>query len=81
LIKEPMNTVRILFCGHSHLPILFRKEKGFVTREPVPPGLPVILQRTGRYIFIAGAAADGEKSILPSAICPRGSAIPSSVPA
>ncbi|MCG2742279.1 MAG: metallophosphoesterase family protein [Syntrophaceae bacterium] len=51
---------RILFCGHSHLPILFRKENGCVTREPVPPGLPVILQRTGRYIFIAGAATDGE---------------------
>ena len=51
---------RILFCGHSHLPILFRKENRCVTREPVPPGLPVILQRTGRYIFIAGAATDGE---------------------
>jgi len=51
---------RILFCGHSHLPILFRKENGCVTREPVPPGLPVILRRTGRYIFIAGAASDGE---------------------
>jgi len=51
---------RILFCGHSHLPILFRKENGLVTREPVPTGLPVTLQRTGRYIFIAGAAADGE---------------------
>ncbi|MCX5826224.1 MAG: metallophosphoesterase family protein [Deltaproteobacteria bacterium] len=51
---------RILFCGHSHLPILFRKENGRVTREPVPPGLPVILERTGRYIFIAGAANDGE---------------------
>ena len=51
---------RILFCGHSHLPILFRKENGCVTREPVPQGLPVILQRTGRYIFIAGAATDGE---------------------
>ena len=51
---------RILFCGHSHLPILFRKEDGHVTREPVPPGLPLVLQRTGRYIFIAGAATDGE---------------------
>jgi putative phosphoesterase len=51
---------RILFCGHSHLPILFRKENGRVTRDPVPPGLPVVLQRTGRYIFIAGAATDGE---------------------
>jgi len=51
---------RILFCGHSHLPILFRKENGRVTREAIPAGLPVILQRTGRYIFIAGAATDGE---------------------
>ena len=51
---------RILFCGHSHLPILFRKENGRVTREPVLPGLPGPLRPTGRYIFIAGAAADGE---------------------
>jgi predicted phosphodiesterase len=51
---------RILFCGHSHLPILFRKENGRVTREAIPAGLPVILQQTGRYIFIAGAATDGE---------------------
>jgi putative phosphoesterase len=55
---------RILFCGHSHLPILFRKENGCVTREPVPPGLPVILKRTGRYIFIVGAATDGECALF-----------------
>lgn len=51
---------RILFCGHSHLPVLFRKENGRVAREQIPPGLPVILKPAGRYIFIAGAASDGE---------------------
>ena len=51
---------RILFCGHSHLPILFRKSDGRVTREAVPAGRPTTLERTGRYIFVVGAAADGE---------------------
>ena len=51
---------RILFCGHSHLPILFRKSGGEVTRESVPPERPMSLERTGRYIFVVGAAADGE---------------------
>lgn len=51
---------RILFCGHSHLPILFRKDNAQVTREPVPPRFPIILQKTERYIFIVGAATEGE---------------------
>jgi len=51
---------RILFCGHSHLPILFRKSDGRVTRESVPAGRPRTLERTARYIFVAGAASDGE---------------------
>lgn len=51
---------RILFCGHSHLPVLFQSENGCVTREPVHPGTPVTLRRDGRYIFIAGAASGGE---------------------
>ena len=51
---------RILFCGHSHLPIRFRKADGRVTRESVPAGRPTALERTGRYIFVVGAAADGE---------------------
>ena len=51
---------RILFCGHSHLPILFRKSDGRVTREAVPAGRPMTLERMGRYIFVVGAAADGE---------------------
>jgi putative phosphoesterase len=51
---------RILFCGHSHLPILFRKSDGRVTREAVPAERPMTLERTTRYIFVTGAAADGE---------------------
>jgi predicted phosphodiesterase len=51
---------RILFCGHSHLPILFRNSDGHVTREAVPAEQPMTLERRGRYIFVVGAAADGE---------------------
>ncbi len=51
---------RILFCGHSHIPILFRKWEGLVTREAVPAGLPTALERAGRYIVVVGAAAEGE---------------------
>ncbi len=51
---------RILFCGHSHLPIRFRMADGRVTRESVPAGRPTALEWTGRYIFVVGAAADGE---------------------
>ena len=51
---------RILFCGHSHLPVLFRRSDGHVMREQVPAERPITLERTGRYIFVAGAAADGE---------------------
>ena len=60
--KELFNEAdfRILFCGHSHLPVLFRKAGGHVTREAVPAGCPLELERTARYIFVAGAASDGE---------------------
>jgi predicted phosphodiesterase len=50
----------ILFCGHSHLPILFRKSDGRVTREAVPAERSMTLEPTGRYIFVVGSAADGE---------------------
>ncbi|MEK7374463.1 MAG: metallophosphoesterase family protein [Thermodesulfobacteriota bacterium] len=50
----------ILFCGHSHLPILFRKAAGRVTRESVQAGRPVFLEQTERHILVVGAADDGE---------------------
>ena len=64
---------QLLFCGHSHLPIIFRKTGGRVTREQAPPGEKLILRTTGnipdtkenvcppdRFIVIVGAADDGE---------------------
>ena len=38
---------RLLFCGHSHLPILFRKAGDTVTREQVPPGVKLTLGAAG----------------------------------
>jgi predicted phosphodiesterase len=38
---------QLLFCGHSHLPILFRKAGGTVTREQVPPEVKLILGAAG----------------------------------
>ena len=58
---------RILFCGHSHLPILFRKAGERVTREAVPTGRPLALEQKARYIFIAGAVADGECALYDEA--------------
>lgn len=57
----------LLFCGHSHLPILFRKEKGQVTRETLPAGQPLALAPRARYIFVAGAVADGECALYDEA--------------
>ena len=64
---------RLLFCGHSHLPILFRKAGSQVTREQVLPGDRRVLLTAGetphtkktddppdRFIVIVGAANDGE---------------------
>jgi len=63
----------LLFCGHSHLPILFRKTAGRVTREQVPAGERRVLRNGGagpeeaegagpseRFIVIVGAADNGE---------------------
>lgn len=38
---------QLLFCGHSHLPILFRKAGGAVTREQVPPEEKLVLGAAG----------------------------------
>jgi predicted phosphodiesterase len=58
---------RILFCGHSHLPVRFRKEGGRVMREQVPVGRPMAMERTVRYIAVVGAAADGECALYDGA--------------
>ena len=64
---------QLLFCGHSHLPVLFRKSGSRVTREQLPPGEKMVLQTDAdklhtkkddtpldRFIVIVGAADSGE---------------------
>ena len=64
---------RLLFCGHSHLPIIFRKSGSHVTREQSPPREKRVLGAAGdapntgedsgakdRFIVVVGAADDGE---------------------
>jgi predicted phosphodiesterase len=64
---------RVLFCGHSHLPVIFRKADSRVTREQPTPGEKRVLCTeeetpdaiTGglspdRFIVVVGAADDGE---------------------
>lgn len=58
---------RILFCGHSHRPVLFRQARGRVTREEVPAARPLALEEHVRHIFIAGSAAEGECALYDEA--------------
>jgi predicted phosphodiesterase len=51
---------RILFCGHAHTPVLFRWRAGQVSREAIPPDLPVAMKGDERYIAVVGAVEDGE---------------------
>jgi predicted phosphodiesterase len=51
---------QLLFCGHSHIPILFRMARGNVTREQVPPGEKLLQDADDRLIVIVGAADEGE---------------------
>ena len=46
---------RILFCGHSHLSILFRQGGDRVSREPLPEDRPLQLDPFERYIIVVGA--------------------------
>jgi predicted phosphodiesterase len=50
----------LLFCGHSHLPMLFRWRAGIVTREPIPEQTPLVFQKNEKYIIIVGSADKGE---------------------
>jgi predicted phosphodiesterase len=64
---------QFLFCGHSHLPIIFRKSGSRVTREQSPPREKQVLGIAGdgphagensgageRFIVVVGAVDDGE---------------------
>jgi predicted phosphodiesterase len=55
---------QLLFCGHSHLPILFRKAGGTVTRDQVPSEVkrsPAEQHGAAdRFIVVVGSADEGE---------------------
>jgi predicted phosphodiesterase len=51
---------RIIFCGHSHHPVVFRWRSGGVTREGINPEKPLCLKASERYIIIVGSAESGE---------------------
>ncbi len=46
---------RILFCGHSHLSVLFRRSGDAVSREPLPEDRPLRLDPSDRFIVVVGA--------------------------
>lgn len=51
---------RILFCGHSHSPVLFRMKDDHVVREHPRPGEKIHLDKQERYIMVIGALDHGE---------------------
>lgn len=53
-----------LFCGHSHQPVFFRQQSGTVSRETLPVNDAVQMEAQQRYIFIVGAADNGECGIF-----------------
>jgi predicted phosphodiesterase len=53
-------TCRILFCGHSHIPVLFRRTPHRTVREQIPPDRPLRLVQAERYIIVVGALETGE---------------------
>jgi predicted phosphodiesterase len=53
-------TYRVLFCGHSHIPVLFRWTPHRTVREQIPPDQPLRLCPGERYIIVVGALENGE---------------------
>jgi hypothetical protein len=55
---------RLLFCGHSHLPVLFHFSLNQVSREPLPENQPLVLNPSERYIIVVGALELGECALF-----------------
>ena len=51
---------RILFCGHSHQPVVFRLSGKNVERAPFPATPTLQLDRGDRHIVVTGAVSEGE---------------------
>lgn len=50
---------RIIFCGHSHVPVLFRWRSGGIRRERLETGVRLPLEDGERYIIVVGALERG----------------------
>lgn len=50
---------RIVFCGHSHVPVLFRWRSGGIRRERLETGARLPLEDGERYIIVVGALERG----------------------
>jgi predicted phosphodiesterase len=55
---------RILFCGHSHQPVLFKTHGGDVSRERIPANRTLSLDPEERYIHVIGAVSEGECALF-----------------
>jgi len=51
---------RIVFCGHSHSPVLFRMRPDQTTRENIKRSGPTTLYQNERFIIIVGSAEESE---------------------
>ncbi len=51
---------RIIFCGHSHTPVLFRWRNERVTREEIPRDTTILMKDSERYIVVVGAVANND---------------------
>lgn len=55
---------RLVCCGHSHSPVLFRCRGGRITRETIAIGETLFLDPAERYIIVVGASDRGECGVL-----------------
>jgi predicted phosphodiesterase len=54
----------VIFSGHSHFPILFRKKSGKVSRETINSKSPIMLYSNERFIIIVGSVNEGESGVM-----------------
>ncbi len=54
----------MIFCGHSHTPVIFRHRKGYVVREPLKNQASTALSHDDRYIIVVGAAENHECAVF-----------------
>ncbi len=55
---------RVIFCGHSHAPVLFRWRRGRVAREAIPADQWLRFRDDERYIIIVGSSENRECGLL-----------------